>query len=107
MFNSIHKKSSFHIQKTNPAILIFLIGVISLVFAFGTESFADDPPWDPVLDPTPNIASDYTGWIAWKDKRVAQFHVHCPLERATTYYFSQSGDDMIGDGSEVNPLKTL
>ncbi|MBI4372781.1 MAG: hypothetical protein HY585_03540, partial [Candidatus Omnitrophica bacterium] len=45
--------------------------------------------------------------IAWKDKRVAQFHVHCPLERATTYYFSQSGDDMIGDGSEVNPLKTL
>lgn len=31
----------------------------------------------------------------------------CPIERATTYYFSTSGDDATGDGSEANPWQSI
>lgn len=54
----------------------------------------------------PNIATDFAGWLAWKDARRLAFLTYCPIERSTTYYFAQSGDDNTGDGSLGNPWKT-
>ncbi len=31
----------------------------------------------------------------------------CPIDRATTYYFSQAGDDTTGDGSQATPWKSI
>lgn len=67
----------------------------------------NEVPWVAQFDTPPNIVTNYTGWISWKDKRIAQFKNNCPLTRGTTYYFSQTGDDTTGDGSEGSPFKTL
>lgn len=46
-------------------------------------------------------------WVRWYHKLVRQRIAECPLARATTYYFSQSGDDSTGDGSIATPWKTI
>lgn len=38
----------------------------------------------------PNIATEYSKWLKWKDYRVAQFEKKAPKERANTYYFVPS-----------------
>lgn len=49
--------------------------------------------WSPTpLDP-PNIVTSYNDWLAWKDYRVAQFQKEHPINRATKYYFSTSGNN--------------
>ena len=63
--------------------------------------------WSAAYTNPPNIATDYPGWIAWKNNRIAQFEYHCPSSRATTYYFAQSGNDSTGDGSIGNPYQTI
>lgn len=62
--------------------------------------------WTQSFGTIPNLATDYGSWLAWKNRRVAQFEVKCPINRSTQYYFSQSGDDTTGDGSQGNPWKT-
>jgi hypothetical protein len=44
----------------------------------------------------------------WIQKLIDARLTYCPLERATTHYFSaQSGDDVTGDGTEALPWATL
>jgi len=54
----------------------------------------------------PNIATNYSGWLGHANARVAAFKGACPSERATTYYFSQSGNDSNDGLSELTPKKT-
>lgn len=97
-----------------------LILTLVLITAFSVNSFAqfigvrigiptlqnNSTPWNPTPTNPPNIATNYAGWIAWKNFRMQQFQRHCPLNRATTYYFSNSGNDSLGDGSIGNPWAT-
>jgi hypothetical protein len=46
-------------------------------------------------------------WDVWYQALLAERLAACPRERAVTYYFSQSGDDASGDGSEANPWRSL
>lgn len=75
--------------------LSFLLLVSTIAYAqfgsspFGTCGSGSGVPWTPQYDAIPNIITDYPAWIAWKDKRIAQFENHCPLSRTTTYYFSK------------------
>jgi hypothetical protein len=46
-------------------------------------------------------------WFDWYDQTLQQRLDAVPLERATTYYFAQSGNDLTGDGSEARPWKSL
>lgn len=46
-------------------------------------------------------------WYTWYNNLLALRQSECPLARPTTYYFSQSGDDDTGDGSQNTPWKTL
>lgn len=62
--------------------------------------------WNPVFNMPPNIATDFMSWLQWKNNRMAQFQAHCPRDRGTTYYFANSGDDSLGDGSQGNPWAT-
>ncbi len=63
--------------------------------------------WNDDFDTIPNIATDYTAWKTWAEKRVGQFEKKCPKNRTTTLYFSQSGNDSTGDGSIGNPYLTV
>lgn len=63
--------------------------------------------WTTDVPVFPNIATDYLAWEATLTLRDQQFQAHCPITRPTTYYFSQSGDDSTGDGSEGSPWKTI
>ncbi len=46
-------------------------------------------------------------WRPWYFKLLAYRLTECPVSRAATYYFSQSGNDATGDGSQGNPWKSL
>lgn len=54
-----------------------------------------------------NIATSYSTWISEKDTRIAAFETNCPLERGTTYYFAQAGDDTEDGLTEGTAKKTL
>ena len=47
-----------------------------------------------------------TSWFAWYQTLLNQRLNACPLQRAATYYFSQSGSDA-GDGSVGTPWRSL
>lgn len=76
-------------------VLIGLLGTSISYGDFGTCPFGDcesgsgGATWTTSFGTPPNIVTNYPGWIAWKDNRVAQFEAHCPLARTTTYYFSK------------------
>lgn len=63
--------------------------------------------WSTTYDTPPNIQTNYTGWVAWVNKRQLQFRSHCQNNRATNYYFSQSGNDTTGNGTIASPYKTI
>jgi len=44
---------------------------------------------------------------SWLDRLVAIRLASVPPDRSMTYYFSQAGDDLIGDGSIATPWKSL
>jgi hypothetical protein len=46
-------------------------------------------------------------WFTWYADLLSQRLGECPRDRSQSYYFSQAGDDLSGDGSIVNPWKTL
>jgi hypothetical protein len=46
-------------------------------------------------------------FLAWMQRLLAYRLAEIPLARGTTYYFSQSGNDTTGDGSQANPWKTI
>lgn len=49
----------------------------------------------------------YGAWEAQYFRLLNHRLAHAPLARASTYHFSQSGNDATGDGSQGNPWKTL
>jgi hypothetical protein len=59
-----------------------------------------------VRDKPPNIITNWTDWVTWKNARIAWFETHCPLARAQTWYFANQGNDTTGDGSQGNPWQT-
>lgn len=63
--------------------------------------------WKTDYDSIPDIAYDLNLWYDWAFGRVQEFMTACPLERTTTYYFSTSGNDSTGDGSEGNPWQSI
>jgi len=46
-------------------------------------------------------------WFSWYKRLLEYRMAECPLERTTTYYFSQAGNDSTGDGSFATPWKTV
>ncbi len=46
-------------------------------------------------------------WDVWYWKLLNARIAYCPLVRATTYYFSQSGNDTTGNGTQGNPYKSI
>lgn len=64
--------------------------------------------WTTSYGNVPNIATGYTSWLQWKNKRISQFENKCPSNRSLTFYFdATNGNDSTGDGSIGNPYKTL
>lgn len=57
-----------------------------------------------VGEPPPVTSLD---WLSWYDALIDVRMNYANQQRATTYYFSQSGSDFTGDGSEANPFRTL
>ena len=50
--------------------------------------------WSTNFDSPPDIVRNYAGWVAWKNKRIAQFEALAPSERTYNYYFSRTlGND--------------
>lgn len=50
---------------------------------------------------------DDPAWFTWEERLQSARLAAVPLNRETTYYFSQSGNDLTGDGSAENPFKSL
>lgn len=46
-------------------------------------------------------------WFSWYQDLLTARLAACPLQRTTTFHFSQSGDDEAGDGSVQSPWRTL
>lgn len=46
-------------------------------------------------------------WKAWLNELIAFRRAEIPTGRTITWFFSQAGDDTVGDGTEGNPWKTL
>ncbi len=60
-----------------------------------------------MVDPlNPPLITD-PAWQVWCDALIAQRLAQCPRQRSQTFYFSQSGNDLAGDGSITSPYKTL
>lgn len=55
---------------------------------------------------SPPVVTD-PAWFTWYHGLLAQRLAECPRERSQTFYFSQSGDDVSGDGTIGNPWKSL
>lgn len=54
----------------------------------------------------PDIATDKGAWEKWRLTRQAQFEANCPSARATTYYFSTSGNNSNDGLSAASPKQT-
>jgi hypothetical protein len=66
-----------------------------------SASFAQGP-----ADPPPPLVTS-AAWFGWYDALLASRLQACPLARPQTFYFSQTGSDSSGDGSQGNPWQTL
>ncbi len=55
--------------------------------------------------PPPLVTS--VAWTAWYESLLGERLAACPRDRATTYYFAQSGNDSTGDGTIAKPWKSL
>jgi hypothetical protein len=64
--------------------------------------------WSSSFATPPNIATNYEEWLSWKNHRIAQFELHCPVERAVTYYCSDgsSAADDTNPGTRDLPFQT-
>ncbi len=60
--------------------------------------------FDFAADPPSPLAGAFLTWVG---ARISARDSELSTGRATTYYFSQSGDDGTGDGSQGSPYKTL
>jgi len=55
----------------------------------------------------PDIATNYSGWRAWRNARITEFEANCPRERAVTYYFDATSGNDSNDGlTELTPKQT-
>lgn len=59
-----------------------------------------------VYDTPPNIFTNWTDWVTWKDARITWIEGHCPSARTTSYFFANQGNDTTGDGTIGNPWAT-
>lgn len=50
---------------------------------------------------------DDSAWFTWEERLQSARLAAVPLSRQTTYYFSQSGNDLTGDGSAQNPFQSM
>ena len=73
-----------------------LLSVFAASPSFAQGTFAPPPP--AVTSPQ---------WRTWYNTLLAQRIAEIPRARATTYYFSQSGNDTSGSGSIASPFRTL
>ncbi len=109
-WNSIFEASGLSLDLSNGTVnaITFLYDPVSgkLRINGAITTYEYTYPWSASLDATPHIGTDYAGWRWWKHKRMGQFADHCPLRRSATYYFSQTGDDTTGDGTQARPWKT-
>ncbi len=54
----------------------------------------------------PPVATS-SSFPSWARQYVENAVSSCPLDRPTTYYFSQAGSDTTGDGTQGNPWKSI
>ena len=85
-------------SEVTGAALASAPAAIDLVTSPGTAYAA-------VAGTPPPITS--AAWQTWFNNLLDARIAACPLQRTTTYYFSQSGNDITGDGSEAHPFKTV
>jgi hypothetical protein len=50
---------------------------------------------------------DDPAWFAWQERLQAARLANVPLDRQFTYHFAQSGNDLLGDGSQANPFRSM
>lgn len=50
---------------------------------------------------------DDPAWFTWEQRLESARLANVPLNRNTTYYFAQSGNDLTGDGSVTNPFRSM
>ena len=92
--------------------LSIILLICNISFAqMGASPFSDPTSsnsivWTAQFDTPPNIATNYSAWLAWKEKRIAQFEKKCPLRRSKTYYFSNNNSSNSNPCTFARPCQT-